>query len=441
MTTPQQDAAYAVADAVANRLASPAHVDSVHHKDGWSRQSLASGAVGVALLHIERARAGRGSWRRAHDWLAYATDTALNCSAESHLYYGAPALAFALHGAADRPGRYARALDALDRSIAAMTRRRLDRAHARIDDGELPVLAEFDAIRGLTGFGIHLLRRDPDGELVRSVLTYLVRLTDPIKDGVTGNGELLPGWWSGLAPSGRLSNDFPGGHANNGLAHGIAGPLALVSLATRHGVRVHGQADAAGRICAWLDQWRQDSDAGTWWPYWITRAELRDGELGPSRPLRPSRPSWCYGTAGLARAQQLAAIAFDDTNRQRMAENALLRALTDPTQLDTTTDLSLCHGHAGLLQVATRAVADASTRELDTCLPALLNRIAPNPDADYEFAGEADAGVGGPVVSLLRRSSGDITFLDGAAGVALALQTAAAGTPPVSGWDSCLLIN
>jgi hypothetical protein len=32
-------------------------------------------------------------------------------------------------------------------------------------------------------------------------------------------------------------------------------------------------------------------------------------------------------------------------------------------------------------------------------------------------------------------------LLEGAAGIALAMHTAGAGTPPVSGWDSCLLIN
>jgi hypothetical protein len=41
---------------------------------------------------------------------------------------------------------------------------------------------------------------------------------------------------------------------------------------------------------------------------------------------------------------------------------------------------------------------------------------------------------------LLRSPDGRFGLLEGAAGVALALHTAASGSPPVSGWDSCLLI-
>jgi lantibiotic biosynthesis protein len=37
--------------------------------------------------------------------------------------------------------------------------------------------------------------------------------------------------------------------------------------------------------------------------------------------------------------------------------------------------------------------------------------------------------------------SEDIGFLEGDAGVALALGTATRDAPPVSGWDACLLID
>ena len=418
----QRVAVRAVADAIADRLASPDDLRNLDLSHGWWPQSLAVGAAGVVLLHTERARAGLASWQRAHDWLACAAHGAVNAGEDSHLFYGAPSLAFALHTAADRPGRYARALDILDRHITVTTRRRLDRAHARMDRGELPALAEFDAIRGLAGVGAHLLRRDPKGDLLRAVLVYLVRLTDPVID----DGEWLPGWWSDLAPSGRPSEDFPGGHANSGVAHGVAGPLALLSLAARSGVRVDGQDEAIDRICAWLDFWRQDGDAGPWWPYWVTRAQLRDGR--PAAP-GPSRPSWCYGTAGLARAQQLAALATGNTARQRMAENALVRALTDPGQLAATIDFSLCHGYAGLVHIAGRAAADALTPELIACLPMLLSAIVPDTDADCLAE------------LLLRPPAGDMGLLEGAAGIALALHTADAEAPPMSGWDSCLLIN
>lgn len=421
MTTLNREAAQAAADVIAERLACPSKVRAMGLRDGWWPQSIAVGAAGVALLHIERAYAGLGSWRRVHDWLAAAAGDGVSTAHGSHLHYGAPALAFALHAAGREQGRYVRALEPLDHHIAAQTRCRLTVVHARMDKGELPALAEFDAIRGLTGIGAYLRHRGMDDQLLSEILTYLVRLTEPIGD----HGESVPGWWTALAPSGRLSDDFPGGHANSGMAHGIAGPLALLALTLRDGVAVDGQTEAIIRICTWLDRWRQDSGSTPWWPYWITRAQLRGDQPVPSKP---SRPSWCYGTAGVARAQQLAALATGDHARRRLAERALAGALTDPRQRDAITDSSLCHGHAGLAQITARCIADASL-PMATGLPSPLRALVEN-GADAE-----------PLAAkLLQPPGGCAGFLEGAAGVALALHTASSGTPPVSGWDSCLLI-
>lgn len=422
MISTRHRTAEATVETLAAALAAPSDARGLGMPQGWRPQSLAYGAAGIALLHIERAHTGHGSWQRAHDWLTCAARGGVASGASSHLYHGAPALAFALHAAtsARHPGRYARALETLDHHISLATRRRVDRAHARMDHGALPALAEYDTIRGLTGLGAYWLRRAPDNDLIRSVLTYLVRLTEPIGDGEC----MLPGWWSGLDPAGRPSPRYPGGHGNNGMAHGIGGSLALLALAMRRGVTVDGQLAAIGRICAWLDRWRQDGRAGSRWPYWLTRAQLR--ALQPAGALA-ARPSWCYGTAGLARAQQLAGLATGETARQRMAENALADALTDPEQLAAITDLSLCHGYAGLAHIARLADADAITTRPAEPAGRML-------DAVTARAGDSSA-------RLLWPPSGDVGLLAGAAGVALALHAADTGAAPISGWDSCLLIT
>ncbi|HXP21109.1 MAG TPA: lanthionine synthetase C family protein [Streptosporangiaceae bacterium] len=332
---------------IGTRLADPDTAPAGRRAQAWWSQSLAHGIPGIALLHIELAAAGLAPWQRARDWLTAATRTPVTSGADSHPSYGAPALAHALACASGQlPGSCQRGLDALDRQIVIDTRRRLAAAQTRIDRGNLPALAEFDALQGLTGYGAYLLRRDHSGA-VYAVLEYLVRLTDSLTIG----GETLPGWWTLSGPSGRADDRFPGGHANNGLAHGISGVLSLLSLAARRGITVHGQHGAIRAICRWLDRWRAGTVAGPAWPYWVTRAELRTGGLIPPAA---QRPSWCYGTAGMARAQQLAALALGDTGRQLLAEHALIRALTDPAQLAATTDISLCHGFAGLAHVTAR---------------------------------------------------------------------------------------
>ncbi|UGQ13569.1 lanthionine synthetase C family protein [Yinghuangia sp. ASG 101] len=420
-------AAKVAADTIAENLASPTEVRRLTLAHGWAPQSLAHGAVGVALLHIERARTGDGPWQRAHDWLACAA--ARPVVGAGHLFYGAPALAFAMSCAAV-DGRYARALDALDRHITATTQQRVSQAHARMDRGEAPALAEFDAIRGMSGLAAYLLRRNPDHASTRGVVEYLVRLTEPLPRVNRTLPEALPGWWSPLAPTGKPSPNFPEGHANAGVAHGIGGVLAALSAATRTGVRVDGLPTAIGRILAWLDRWRQDAETGSWWPYWITPAQQRIGSPGEG----PQRPSWCYGTAGLARAQQLAALATGDADRRRAAETALLKAVTDPAQTAQITSQSLCHGTAGLAHIAQRVAVDSAEPHLRRALMTrAFELLAPLTDTPAQAL----------AADLLRTPDGpgDVGLLDGAAGVALALHSISTAAPPASGWDACLQLH
>ncbi|MFH8556424.1 lanthionine synthetase C family protein [Streptomyces celluloflavus] len=411
----------AVADLLADPATAPMGPDASLH-----RQHLAYGPTGIALLHIERAAAGLGPWQRAHEWLTAAARQPFTSGPDSHPFYGAPALAYAMACVADHlPGAYQRARGILDRQMGADSRRRLEAAHRRIDRGCLPEYAEFDTIRGLAGYGAYFLRRDPSGAHVSAILDYCVRLTEP----VTYGGEVLPGWWTLSGPSGRQDDRFPGGHANHGMAHGIGGVLALLALAARRGITVGGHREAVRTILAWLDRWQEKTDRGEAWPYWVTRDELRTGRPDPSLPRRPS---WCYGTAGLARARQLAALALGDTDRQVEAENALVSALTDRAQLKATTDNGLCHGFSGLAHIAARIADDAhpsTAGQLRAAIPPLLTAACPSgivpEDTARAVIQDEEAGPG---------------FLNGAAGMALALLAPATTAPPQSAWDTCLLI-
>ena len=160
-----------------------------------------------------------------------------------------------------------------------------------------------------------------------------------------------------------------------------------------------------------MDTWRQQAPTGAWWPERISLADLRTGR--PSQP-GPARPSWCYGTPGLARAQQLAALARGDQARQAAAEQALAACLADPAQLARIIDPHLCHGWAGLT-----ATAWYATTDLDAHRPLLLRALIEHAKED----------ITSPLPGLIQ----------GHAGVALTLHTITAATP--SSWPACLLIN
>ena len=344
------------------------------------RQALSEGTLGIALLHIER-----GDLAAAEQLLAEAAAGGVSTGANASLFHGAPSLEFVLRCAGQVNTRLQ---DAADRVLAA----RLHAARQRQASARLPGLAEFDLIRGLTGLGALLLTRRSPSPLIADVLSYLVSLDR------TGRDE-LPGWWSTDSPGHQQAF---GGCSHNGVTHGIAGPLALLALAARHGIQVDGQADAIEVFTQWLDRY------GSF--YWITRRQL--SERLPLPP--PARPSWCYGTLGIARAQQLAALAIGDTRRRRAAEDSAIVALTDPARLGLITDASLCHGWAGLLAV-TRAIAADS----------------PAPDRFAEPASNLRAHLAAGITALPKPG-----FMEGQAGAQLALH----GTN-TTGWTRSLLID
>jgi lantibiotic biosynthesis protein len=399
---------------VAATLDSPRTVlPSGCHGDGrrWP-QSLAGGAAGIALLHVERARSGHGDWATARTWLAKAASGNVTAASNARLFFGAPALAFVFHIASASTGRWRRVLTALDAATLDVTRVAVAAAHARMDRAKRAELREFDLIRGLAGLGAYHLAAHPGHEATREVLTCLVRLTEPLP----GVRDSLPPWWTDVSPRGDPSPGFPGGHGNFGMSHGISAVLAVLSLAILRDATVPGTHEAAGRICAWTDQWRHGDREGPWWPGVITLAETETGNVDVGQ--RP-RPSWCYGIAGTARAQQLAGLALRDLARRQAAEAAVLAVLRDPAELARLPEAGLCHGRAGLLQATWRMAADAANGQLAAEIPRLAARLA---------------------AQLTQHGCGDPELLDGAAGAALALHTAGTGSAPGPAWDAFLTL-
>ncbi|MGH3630030.1 MAG: lanthionine synthetase C family protein [Sciscionella sp.] len=377
-------------------------------------QSLSTGAAGLALLHITYAQTGAGDWVNAHRWIIAMTRNPVIAHPDACLFHGAPAVAFALR-LADHPG-YVAVLARIDSHIVTLTRHRLERAHERIDRAQMPQLREFDLINGLTGIGVYLLQA-ANTDLLRDVLAYLLRLTEPIAT----DGQRLPGWWTGNGPADRPEPQWPGGHVNLGLAHGIGGPLALLASAMIHGITVPGHGEAIDRLDAAVERWRCGTRLAPWWPATICPAEWKTGAIAAPGP---QRPSWCYGTPGLARARQLAGSALGDPRRQRRAETALASCIADDTQLAQLRDDSLCHGWAGLVHTTRHAAADAGPgSHLGAQLPGLRARWEQHQQPSHPRLPDQDG------------------MLQGAAGIALTRHTPDIGGLSTARWDTCLLLT
>jgi hypothetical protein len=184
-------------------------------------------------------------------------------------------------------------------------------------------------------------------------------------------------------------------------------------------MEVDGQAGAVSELCATFDRYRQASAACPWWPAMITFDEHKRGRADSGRQ---ARPSWCYGTPGQARAQQLAGLALGDQARMRTAERALAGCALDQQVTRLLTDASLCHGWAGLVQALWRAAGDALSPQP---LRAALREARRGMEDHLARAGPP-------------ASSG---LLEGTSGIQLAQNDLphAGDEPPA--WDACLLLT
>ncbi|MEW2425736.1 lanthionine synthetase C family protein [Streptomyces nigra] len=379
-----------------------------------THDNLGTGPAATALYEMVVARS-TGDWTKAHTAAKAMASQPITADPEfANLYRGAPAVAYILQTAGHRA--YARALAELNAEVVAIVAHRLGAAHRRLDKGIPPRLREYDLISGLTGLGAYLLHRELDSTL-GAVLEYLVRLlTEPL----AVDGHQVPGWWAATGPSDTPDTAaFTHGHANFGVAHGVAGPLALLALARRAGHTVAGQDDALATGISHLTTWAQPlKGGGTGWPECLP---LDTYQQGPQPDAAPTRASWCYGTPGIARALQLAALTLNDDTARRLAEHTALQAATDPRHTGQIVDTSLCHGWAGLVLTTERIATDAALPDLHDALPALRDRLTT--ETQHHPAHEHTG------------------LLTGAPGALLTLHTLTTTRPVDPEWETCLLLT
>ena len=283
-----------------------------------------------------------------------------------------------------RTGRYQKLLDRLDAVVGPS--------------------ADHDLTCGTAGAGVYVLLR-PQAARREAVARGLIRGAAARPPFPVPAHRIPPAWTVGE------------GYADCGLAHGAAGPLAVLSLLATRDAGITADAEGAGSgpdlrpaiagLAEWLLAHARHDEWGTTWP-----AGVAGDEWYPS----PLRASWCYGVPGIARGLWLAGDALAEPRYRRAARDAMLQLLGSPAAwgLDSA---NLCHGLAGLLLV-TSAFA-AADRDDDDDGQAAGPRFAEAADELFDRLCAAYAP---------RRPLGfDVSgpgLLGGAAGIALALLAA-----------------
>jgi lantibiotic biosynthesis protein len=254
------------------------------------------------------------------------------------------------------------------------------------------------------------------------VVDRLASASQPADDGVTWHTrpELLPPWQRELCPE---------GYFNLGLAHGVPGVVGVLGAIAAAGqgetsTRARSLGDAATR---WLRARRMPAHPRGRFASW-----LGVGEQSPE----PARTAWCYGDPGVAVAAWSAAIrtGADEGEWRDLALESMQRPLEHAGIIDP----NLCHGAAGLGHLCNRFYQASGDPRFRDAGRGWFERVLA-----MRRPGEGIAGF-----TTLRPAAADgkrlqheavPDFLDGTAGVALALLAALRAEEP--GWDRLLLCD
>jgi lantibiotic modifying enzyme len=377
-----------------------------------SNLSLADGLAGVALFYAYLAQAEHNDTHAATamELLAQTVDEVATRPLPHSLYTGLAGVAWTLSHLQGRLfDAEADAVDVLiDETLLA-------------DVCQTPWTHDYDLMSGLVGIGVYMAERLPHPLAVAGLEQIVERLAERAihhPDGVT--------WWTDpawLSPDGRAQ--LPQGCYDLGMAHGVAGVIALLSQ-----VCALGCAEAKARplldgAVAWLLAQQLQREGRSRFPTWVQP----DG----TRPA--SRLAWCYGDLSLSLALLRAGRfvnepAWEQTARQ-LARNTAQRAQAQEDVRDT----GLCHGFAGIGHLFNRLYQASREAELAELARLWFARTLAQRQSGHGIAGFLALG---PESSNTLQWVADPGLLTGAAGIGLALLAAIHPLPP--DWDQVMLV-
>ena len=382
----------------------------------WRPAELASGLTGVALAcgHLGRCTKD-SSWDRvAHRYLleAFGTNRVANARGIG-LFDGVSGVAFAAYYLSENGSRYNNLIDAAERELIPRALALSGNVRAVTFGCDFAV---FDVVSGLSGVGLYLLcRRD---------YTVVAPVLDEIVDALIAlllRDISRPAWHTPaqLLPPAMLTQ-FPHGNLNLGLAHGMPGMLAFLSLCRIAGLDRPRLDEAISTSAKWLFPRALEDEFGLDWPIAVAFSDLSSGN---------TQVAWCYGSAGLSRSLWLAATALRDPELGRVAIATLNSVMKRMHHHGMMTNPTFCHGLAGILQMVLRLQND--TGEQLSFTGELVDALISQYDPDLLLAYQDEGPCG------LRADRPGI--LQGMAGILLVLLAASTECEPA--WDRMFALS
>jgi lantibiotic modifying enzyme len=389
-------------------------IKSIASLPGERDPSLAKGQAGLALLYTWLAEA-RGTPQAdvfAKQCLDQAIEALSRQAMHASLWAGFTGVAWAadlVDGLLDP--------DAEDRSEA------VDDALLRLLSRDEQWTAPYDLVVGLTGLGVYALQRYPRPsatECLRRVVEHLHERAQHDEHGLY--------WWTPPEEiaSQEAREQYPSGRADLGVAHGVAGVIALLGSICGAGVEQATARPLLEGAVRWLWAHSVPTEADPTFPIWVA----------PGYQPSPARSAWCYGDPGIAAALLLAARGVGDAGWEQAAATLACRAAERPASESGVVDACICHGAAGLAHVYNRMYQATGEPKLGRAAVYWLERTLDF----YRLARDTGgAWVHGSKDPAHQEPWTGIDVVDGAAGVALVLLAGATSFEPA--WDRMFLVS
>lgn len=340
-------------DRVAEVAGDPRNTLPLQQMSTWNPVSLAHGHPGVALAAALAARHDQSWLTYAHGHITAAM-RAMPGMISTGLHCGPASVLAAVVGCRRAGAGYPALHDKLVRWVAEDLLTRVRRETERRAEGPGVPWQSYDIVSGIGGLVRLLVVCLVDGgmpeetaNIVRTAVHAGTGHLAAVLRPVTVDGYEVPGWWvpSHLQPVPEDEAAYPRGDFNAGLAHGVAGPLAVLTAADRHGFAAAGTADSVRYGARWLADKALRDSAGPYWPCRVSFGE----ETGLARGPVITRSAWCYGAAGVSVALHAAGEHWQRPDWCALAESGITSVFERPRQDWALEGPTVCHGTAGLL--------------------------------------------------------------------------------------------
>lgn len=424
-------------DAVKSFMSDPANQNPnpLVPMPNWSDLSFASGYPSLLLLFGTLQNANMAvDPQAAHRYVLKIKESLEKDGFHDLSFYGGlTGICFALQQASAQGTRYQRMIHTLNTLLIEKIEKHylLQFKEKRIR-GESISSSLHDAISGLSGVGRYVLENLSEPrfhKLAQDITSACVTFSQPMQI----DGHQVHGWYLNASDSinERSKSICLKGNFNLGLAHGVTGVLAYLSLASLHGIDVEGQKDAIKRIALWIKAKSFIKNNTINWPYNISWEEEIEKKI---EPKIHSRDAWCYGVPGIARALFLAGSSLKDNELKNFALEAF-RGIFNRTQTEWhTPGPGLCHGLAGLLSITSAMARESECQELAKRKEVLTQLLLNTHNLEFPY-GFQDIE---PTQNGLNVAVSKVGFLEGVTGVLLTLLTLKESN---SKWSIPLLIT